>query len=108
MSVGMMKTRHLLFIFLKQDKIGWRPDASHLLVFTTDAKTHIALDGRLAGIVIPNDGHCHMDSNNFYEASTTLVKTGQDCISYGDNAIRTNRVTSIPFRQSPENIMYSE
>nr|XP_020653684.1 integrin beta-3 [Pogona vitticeps] len=54
------------------DKIGWRPDASHLLVFTTDAKTHIALDGRLAGIVIPNDGHCHMDSNNFYEASTTL------------------------------------
>ncbi|ETE73271.1 Integrin beta-3, partial [Ophiophagus hannah] len=54
------------------DKIGWRPDASHLLVFTTDAKTHIALDGRLAGIVIPNDGKCHMNSNNYYEASTTL------------------------------------
>nr|XP_028558252.1 integrin beta-3 [Podarcis muralis] len=54
------------------DKIGWRPDASHLLVFTTDAKTHIALDGRLAGIVTPNDGQCHMGSNNLYDASTTL------------------------------------
>ncbi|KAH0626927.1 hypothetical protein JD844_002230 [Phrynosoma platyrhinos] len=54
------------------EKIGWRPDASHLLVFTTDAKTHIALDGRLAGIVTPNDGLCHLDSNNFYEASTRL------------------------------------
>ncbi|XP_053121596.1 integrin beta-3 isoform X2 [Hemicordylus capensis] len=54
------------------DKIGWRQDASHLLVFTTDAKTHIALDGRLAGIVTPNDGQCHIDNNNFYAASTTL------------------------------------
>ncbi|KAG9337585.1 hypothetical protein JZ751_028436 [Albula glossodonta] len=29
-----------------KEKIGWRQGASHLLVFTTDAKTHIALDGR--------------------------------------------------------------
>lgn len=56
-----------------QDKIGWRNDASHLLVFTTDAKTHIALDGRLAGIVQPNDAQCHIDEDNFYSASTTLV-----------------------------------
>ena len=56
-----------------QEKIGWRNDASHLLVFTTDAKTHIALDGRLAGIVQPNDAQCHIDKDNFYSASTTLV-----------------------------------
>ncbi|MGH0130541.1 UNVERIFIED_CONTAM: hypothetical protein FKN15_016319 [Acipenser sinensis] len=42
-----------------KEKIGWRQGASHLLVFTTDAKTHVALDGRLAGIVQPNDGKCH-------------------------------------------------
>lgn len=53
-------------------KIGWRNDASHLLVFTTDAKTHIALDGRLAGIVQPNDAECHIGQDNFYSASTTL------------------------------------
>lgn len=59
--------------FSLQKEIGWRNDASHLLVFTTDAKTHIALDGRLAGIVQPNDAKCHIDKNNFYSASTTLV-----------------------------------
>uniref|UniRef100_A0A8D2AY89 Integrin beta n=1 Tax=Sciurus vulgaris TaxID=55149 RepID=A0A8D2AY89_SCIVU len=54
------------------EKIGWRNDASHLLVFTTDAKTHIALDGRLAGIVQPNDGQCHVGTDNHYSASTTM------------------------------------
>ncbi|XP_068192612.1 integrin beta-3a isoform X1 [Antennarius striatus] len=54
------------------EKIGWRPDASHLLVFTTDAKTHIALDGRLAGIVQPNDGQCHLDKDNIYNKTTIL------------------------------------
>lgn len=55
-----------------KDRIGWRPDASHLLVFTTDAKTHIALDGRVAGIVQPNDGLCHLDNNNIYNKTTVL------------------------------------
>uniref|UniRef100_A0AAX7TLI0 Integrin beta n=1 Tax=Astatotilapia calliptera TaxID=8154 RepID=A0AAX7TLI0_ASTCA len=55
-----------------KDKIGWRPDASHLLVFTTDAKTHIALDARIAGVVQPNDGECHLDSDNLYNKSTVL------------------------------------
>uniref|UniRef100_A0A4W6FEA7 Integrin beta n=1 Tax=Lates calcarifer TaxID=8187 RepID=A0A4W6FEA7_LATCA len=55
-----------------KDKIGWRPDASHLLVFTTDAKTHIALDGRIAGIVQPNDGQCHLDDDNVYNKTTVL------------------------------------
>ncbi|XP_075941693.1 integrin beta-3a [Anarhichas minor] len=55
-----------------KDRIGWRPDASHLLVFTTDAITHIALDGRIAGIVQPNDGECHLDNENVYNKSTVL------------------------------------
>lgn len=59
--------------FCSQEKIGWRQGASHLLVFTTDAKTHVALDGRLAGIVQPNDGRCHMGNDNNYNMSTTLV-----------------------------------
>ncbi|MBN3309601.1 ITB3 protein, partial [Amia calva] len=55
-----------------KEKIGWRHEATHLLVFTTDAKTHIALDGRLAGIVQPNDGLCHVGPDNNYDKSTTL------------------------------------
>ncbi|KAM9746430.1 integrin beta-3a [Menidia menidia] len=55
-----------------KEKIGWRPDASHLLVFTTDANTHMALDGRLAGVVQPNDGRCYLDESNVYSKSTVL------------------------------------
>ncbi|XP_047426889.1 integrin beta-3a [Mugil cephalus] len=55
-----------------KDKIGWRPDASHLLVFTTDDKSHTALDGRFAGIVQPNDGQCHLDNEDTYNNSTVL------------------------------------
>lgn len=62
----------------RQDKIGWRPDASHLLVFTTDAKTHIALDGRVSGIVQPNDGECHLGSDNVYNKSSILVKAKEE------------------------------
>ena len=58
---------------VSQEKIGWREDASHLLVFTTDAETHIALDGRLAGLVQPNDGKCHLDNDNNYNMSTVMV-----------------------------------
>ncbi|XP_073438439.1 integrin beta-3 [Dendrobates tinctorius] len=54
------------------ERIGWRNESSHLLVFTTDASTHIALDGRLAGIVQPNDGHCHLGEDNHYTQTTTL------------------------------------
>lgn len=55
-----------------KEQIGWRPGASHLLIFTSDAKTHVALDGRLAGIVQPNDGKCHLNSENMYSMSTTM------------------------------------
>ncbi|KAJ7992311.1 hypothetical protein DPEC_G00277210 [Dallia pectoralis] len=55
-----------------KDKIGWRASANHLLVFTTDDKTHCALDARLAGVVQPNDGQCHLDQQNEYDKSTIL------------------------------------
>ncbi|KAL6476789.1 hypothetical protein MHYP_G00152880 [Metynnis hypsauchen] len=55
-----------------KDKIGWRSDASHLLVFTTDATTHTALDGRVAGIVQPSDGQCYVNNENNYDKTTLL------------------------------------
>ncbi|XP_026063719.1 integrin beta-3a [Carassius auratus] len=55
-----------------KDKIGWRPDASHLLIFTSDDRSHLALDARLAGIVQPHDGECHINNYNEYDKSTIL------------------------------------
>merc|ERR1719184_228712 len=53
-----------------EDIIGWRDKARRLLVFSTDAGFHYAGDGKLGGIVTPNDGLCHMDSKGVYTHST--------------------------------------
>lgn len=57
-----------------QEKIGWRKEAYHLLVFATDDVPHLALDGRLGGLVQPHDGECHLNDQNEYSASTQMVK----------------------------------
>lgn len=44
-----------------KDQIGWRDRARRLLVFSTDASFHFAGDGKLGGIIKPNDGLCHLD-----------------------------------------------
>ncbi|KAM5336674.1 integrin beta-5 [Glossophaga mutica] len=55
-----------------KEKIGWRKDALHLLVFTTDDVPHIALDGKLGGLVQPHDGQCHLNEANEYTASSQM------------------------------------
>ncbi|XP_053722719.1 integrin beta-6 isoform X1 [Synchiropus splendidus] len=52
------------------DRIGWRNDSMRLVVFVSDADSHIGMDSKMAGIVIPNDGQCHLDNNNEYSMST--------------------------------------
>ncbi|XP_041662159.1 integrin beta-5 [Cheilinus undulatus] len=53
-------------------EIGWRKEAYHLLVFATDDVPHLALDGRLGGLVKPHDGMCHLNTQNEYSASTEM------------------------------------
>lgn len=52
-----------------KDDIGWREKSRKLLVFSTDAGFHYAGDGKLGGIVKPNDGHCHLDKDGVYTES---------------------------------------
>ncbi|XP_071977381.1 integrin beta-2 isoform X2 [Engystomops pustulosus] len=49
------------------DKIGWR-NVTRLLVYATDDGFHIAGDGKLAAILTPNDGKCHLE-DNIYKTS---------------------------------------
>ena len=60
-------------VAFKQKEIGWRKEAYHLLVFATDDVPHLALDGRLGGLVEPHDGQCHLNAKNEYSASTKMV-----------------------------------
>nr|XP_023020280.1 integrin beta-PS isoform X1 [Leptinotarsa decemlineata]XP_023020284.1 integrin beta-PS isoform X1 [Leptinotarsa decemlineata] len=53
-----------------RDQIGWREQARRLLVFSTDASFHYAGDGKLGGIVKPNDGQCHLSREGIYTESS--------------------------------------
>uniref|UniRef100_A0A672V4F6 Integrin beta n=1 Tax=Strigops habroptila TaxID=2489341 RepID=A0A672V4F6_STRHB len=55
-----------------KDKIGWRKDSTHLLVFSTESAFHYEADGTnvLAGILARNDEHCHLDANGTYVYDT--------------------------------------
>ncbi|XP_068602189.1 integrin beta-2 [Brachionichthys hirsutus] len=53
------------------DRIGWRDNSTRLIVLTTDAGFHMAGDGKLAGILEPNDGRCYME-NGLYTRSLTM------------------------------------
>lgn len=50
-------------------EIGWREKSRKLLVFSTDAGFHYAGDGKLGGIVKPNDGECHLSREGVYTES---------------------------------------
>lgn len=51
-----------------QRDIGWRPDSTHLLVFSTESAFHYEADGAnvLAGILKRNDEECHLDATGTY------------------------------------------
>ncbi|KAK2713412.1 hypothetical protein QYM36_009320 [Artemia franciscana] len=42
------------------NEIGWRKESRKLIILCTDADYHAAGDGKLGGIIIPNDGKCHL------------------------------------------------
>ncbi|NXW15056.1 ITB4 protein, partial [Circaetus pectoralis] len=55
-----------------KDKIGWRKDSTHLLVFSTESAFHYEADGTnvLAGILARNDERCHLDTSGTYVYDT--------------------------------------
>jgi integrin beta 1 len=52
-----------------KQQIDWRNHARRLLVFSTDAGFHYAGDGKLGGVITPNDGECHLDQRGMYSYS---------------------------------------
>ncbi len=49
-----------------KDDIGWSEDVRKVIIYVTDVDAHFAYDGRRGGIVRPQDGRCHLDSDSKY------------------------------------------
>ena len=45
---------------------GFRKKSRKIVVYVSDAGIHIAGDGKLAGLVNPNDGECALDRDGYY------------------------------------------
>uniref|UniRef100_K1QI90 Integrin beta n=1 Tax=Magallana gigas TaxID=29159 RepID=K1QI90_MAGGI len=56
----------LMQVMVCGDRIGWRKKSRRMVIYATDINFHHAGDGRVAGILQPNDGLCHLDSNGKY------------------------------------------
>ncbi|XP_069471951.1 integrin beta-2 [Ambystoma mexicanum] len=70
------------------NKIGWRNN-TRLLVYATDDGFHFAGDGKLAAILTPNDGRCHLE-DNLYKMSNEFdyPSVGQLAQKLADNNIQ--------------------
>ncbi|KAL8621301.1 hypothetical protein ACOMHN_008126 [Nucella lapillus] len=58
--------------------VGWRDNSRQLIILASDARMHFAGDGKLGGLITPNDGLCHLD-----DGRTNSMSKIQDYPSVG-------------------------
>ena len=61
-----------------KDLIGWRETSIKIILVMTDDVLHTAGDGRLAGIVKPNDGQCHTQYDSLLNKTLYTESLTQD------------------------------
>lgn len=86
-----------------KSEIGWRNKARKLLVFSTDAGFHYAGDGKLGGIVKPNDGICHLDTRGSYTHSTML---DYPSVSQINQKVKSNSINLIFAVTAEQRLVY--
>nr|XP_016942202.1 integrin beta-PS isoform X1 [Drosophila suzukii]XP_036675853.1 integrin beta-PS isoform X1 [Drosophila suzukii]XP_036675854.1 integrin beta-PS isoform X1 [Drosophila suzukii] len=75
-----------------RSEIGWRDSARRLLVFSTDAGFHYAGDGKLGGVIAPNDGECHLNNRGEY---THSIYQDYPSISQINQKVKDNAINII-------------
>ncbi|GAV01478.1 hypothetical protein RvY_12184 [Ramazzottius varieornatus] len=89
-----------------KEEIGWRNHSRKLIVFSTDAAYHHASDGKLAGIVVPNDGKCHLQYDDKSDTWDYIEALNQDYPSALQlkRLLRKNKINmifAVPLKQQP-------
>lgn len=56
----------LMQVLVCSEQMDWNDNARKIVVVATDGSLHFAGDGKLSGIVKPNDKKCHLDNNGQY------------------------------------------
>lgn len=91
----------LMQIAVCTEEIRWRPGATRVILLTTDASPHLAMDGKLAAILEANDMKCHMERGaNSYLGPDALVYSKSKFMDYPSlgqlkEVFEINRIHSI-------------
>ncbi|GIX73578.1 integrin beta-PS [Caerostris extrusa] len=75
-----------------EGKIKWNDRSRKIILFATDGIFHYAGDGKLGGIVKPNDGSCHLDDEGYY---TESIYQDYPSLSQINNKIIENKILII-------------
>ncbi|XP_068210289.1 integrin beta-PS-like isoform X2 [Palaemon carinicauda] len=82
-------------------EINWRDQSARVIVLSTDAGFHYAGDGRLAGVLSPNDMVCHLDINGSYIRSEDLDYPSVSQVNYMANKKGISVIFAITEDQEP-------
>ena len=80
-----------------KELVGWRENSRKILLIMTDDVLHTAGDGRLAGIVKPNDGQCHTQYDPSYNKTINTAAIMQDypSIEQVKEALQDNNIIPV-------------
>ncbi|KAG8194652.1 hypothetical protein JTE90_003124 [Oedothorax gibbosus] len=82
----------IMQVIVCKEKIRWNDRSRKIILFATDGIFHYAGDGKLGGIVKPNDGHCHLDDDGYY---TESIFQDYPSLSQINNKIIENKILII-------------
>ncbi|GFQ73029.1 integrin beta-PS [Trichonephila clavata] len=82
----------IMQVIVCKEKIKWNERSRKIILFATDGIFHYAGDGKLGGIVKPNDGSCHLDDDGYY---TESIYQDYPSLSQINNKIIENKILII-------------
>lgn len=82
----------IMQVIVCKKNIDWNERSRKIILFASDSGFHYAGDGKLGGIVIPNDEHCHLDGQGYY---TQSIYQDYPSLSQLRRQLRDNKVILI-------------
>ncbi|KAI1278806.1 Integrin beta-PS [Halotydeus destructor] len=92
----------LMQVLMCVDEIGWKPQHRRIILFATDSIFHYAGDGKLGGIVKPNDGQCHLDKNGYYSETLKQDYPSLEQINRAITQQDVNIIFAVPEKLRPK------
>ena len=92
-----------------KDLVGWREKSRKILLVMTDDVIHTAGDGRLAGIVKPNDGQCHTEYDPSYNkiVNTAAIMQDYPSIEQVKGALQNDNIVPVFAVVSPSTNLFN-